>query len=161
MVRKEIRIEIDDGSGYDLTITDTDTAQQILHQLCKIKCILSPGNELIEDELLLVGEIRQENGENQQKLYMPGAIVLSEDIPLVKLSVIGSLKQINHSQDRLKKLKIFHEMMERFSNEIDGLTSGRLSDLVCYHSDASSASPPQICPSDCDPLHSGCSLGVV
>jgi hypothetical protein len=123
MVRKEIRIEIDDGSGYDLTITDKDTAQDILHQLWKIKCIMNPGNELIEDELLLVGEIQQGNGEYQQKLYMPAAIVLIEGLNLAKLSVIGSLKQMNHSQDRVKKLKIFHEMMERFSSEIHELTN--------------------------------------
>jgi hypothetical protein len=119
MVGKRIPVKVDDGSCYDLTITDKDTSSDVLKQICKIKLISNPTIEIsVHDDLILLGEIQIEN-ELQEKYYMPNATILNgDDDNLLKLSVIGFLKQMNQSQERMKKLLVFNEMMERFSGEI-------------------------------------------
>jgi hypothetical protein len=143
MVDKRIPVKVDDGRCYDLTITDKDTAIDVLKQICKIKRISNPTMEISEeDDLILIGEM-QFHDELQEKYYMPHATVLngSDGNNLRKLSVIGFLKQMNQSEERMKKLQVFHEMMERFSGEIfNHVTPSRFEILlVSSHRDHQSA----------------------
>lgn len=126
-----IPIHVDDGTSYDINISSHDTARQIITEICKFKRICEPDNDIDEMDLILVGEIR-ENGIIRQKLYMPDALITSSDSSnddndenILKLSIIGCVKQLKQYQVRIDKMKLFHEMMDRFSNDIFNFSKKR------------------------------------